>query len=180
MERFTPHNVSKVLAAIIVVLCFLSISACKKQTAQFPSNKSFKVDSADLSLQEHNRKLIAIEDSILTQFAKGQSLPFVKSYVGLWYFEKTTEAKSDIVSRDSVITLSYDVYDFAGNLLQEIENKTIHLGKKEVPAGLEEGLKITHGTKSIRLIIPSYLGYGSQGNDKVKPNTSLYLVVTVQ
>ena len=62
--------------------------------------------------------------------------------------------------------------DHAGFKLKE-EIKTNKLNKKELPTGLEEGLKLMRKGESARIIIPWYLAYGMQGNEEIPPYTSI-------
>lgn len=152
-------------------------TSCKKPSAQYPSNKTVTVDSTKLWIQEYNQALIAKEDSLLLEFVQKQNKPYKKSDVGFWSLLEMSNDVYHPLSVDSTAIISYEIYDLAENLLEKVENQTVHFGKNEVPAGLEEALKTMHRYQTVRFIIPSYLAYGAHGTEKIPPFTPLMFVV---
>ena len=70
------------------------------------------------------------------------------------------------------------MYDLKGAELLS-EKKTVRFGKKEIPTGLEDGLRLMRKGETLRLIVPWYLAYGMKGEDNIPPYTSLmYLIVS--
>jgi len=160
------------LFSLFIALLFgLGLNACKKHPAQFPSNKIVDKDSTEQSLIEMNKAMTLREDSLIQEFINKQSVVFRKIPSGIWYrIQKTT--KLDSIKNDSIISFSYIVYSLEGVKLKE-GIKTNQFNKKELPAGLEEGLKLMRKGESARIIIPWYLAYGMQGNEEIPPYTSI-------
>lgn len=162
-----------------MLFLLLLLPACKKPIAQLPSNKVVAVDFVGLMVQEYNQVLIAKEDSLLQEFVNNQEKLYEKSEAGFWFHKEITNDIHHPLTNDSNVIVSYEMYDLHGNLLDKKENQTVHFGKKEVPVGIEEALKIMHNQKSVQFIIPSYLAFGAQGTDKIPPFASLMVVVEV-
>ena len=161
-----------VLYSLLLVFLFgLGSNACKKNAAQFPSNKTVDNDSTEQSLIEMNKALTIREDSLIQSYINKQSVVFRKTPSGVWYrIQKTT--KLDSIKNDSIISFSYIAYSLEGVKLKE-GIKTNKFNKKELPTGLEEGLKLMRKGESARIIIPWYLAYGMQGNEEIPPYTSI-------
>lgn len=167
------------LGAVAVWLLPAIFPACKRPVAQWPSNKTTVVDSTALWLQTYNRLLANEEDSLLLEYATRQPEPYKKSATGFWFhIEPTGEGKPAAVSgNDSVVFVSYQILDLAGNRLETASERRIRLGKKEVPAGLEEAIKMARSGQSARFIVPSYLMYGTHGTAHIPPQTPLLIVI---
>lgn len=161
----------------LIMLGFLSFS-CKKQNPQLPSNKVHITDSSEAKLREFNKEITLNEDSAIVEFLASQNMEFSKTESGIWYhFEKQSNLKQLI--EEKTINFSYQAFSIDGNLLLLEENKTILLGKKQVPTGLEEALKLMKKGEAVRFIVPSYLAYGVQGNEQIDPYTTIiYFVET--
>ena len=159
---------SSILALIISCMFF---TACKKQAPQLPSNKGVEIDNMNASLIKINQRLALKEDQKLVQFTKNKG-SFKKNEIGFWY--NIYNSGNGPLLRDSSIC------KFSAKLIllngKNVEENIIQLviGKKEVVAGLEEGLKLMHKGDSATFIIPWYLGYGMIGRKPlVPPYTSI-------
>lgn len=159
-----------------ILLIGISVSSCQKQRPQLPSNKTQIVDSAEIKLRDFNKEVTLGEDSAIVLFLTSQNLQFTKTESGIWYyFEKQNNTKQKL--QEKVVNFSYQMFSMNGLMLDLEENKTIEFGKKQIPTGLEEGLKLMQKGDAARFIIPSYLAYGAQGNEKVEPYTTLIYFV---
>ena len=157
-----------ILALIISCMFF---TACKRQAPQLPSNKGVEIDNMNASLIKINQRLALKEDQKLVQFTKNKG-SFKKNEIGFWY--NIYNSGNGPLLRDSSIC------KFSAKLIllngKNVEENIIQLviGKKEVVAGLEEGLKLMHKGDSATFIIPWYLGYGMIGRKPlVPPYTSI-------
>ncbi len=172
------HKKSKIILLLGVILVGFFSTSCKKPKPQLPSNKIQVIDSSEVKLREYNRNITLNEDSAIVQFLALQNLEFSKTESGIWYyFEKKSNLKQIVEERS--VTFSYQAFSFEGIMLDLDDNKTVELGKKQVPTGLEEGLKLMKKGEIARFIVPSYLAYGSQGNERIAPYTTIiYFVET--
>ena len=155
------------------ILLFLSIilfGSCVKQAPQIPANKGIQVDSAAVSMLEINKRLAAREDSLLKLYVDSQHSDYIKSKIGFWY--KINFSENSTLLKDK-FRINYHVFLLDGKQI-ESESKEIVLGKRQLVDGLEEGLKLLHKGDSATFIIPWYLAYGMQGDEKsIPPYTSL-------
>ena len=60
---------------------------------------------------------------------------------------------------------------FDGTIIDELstENKQIVLSAEDIPEGVRLGFLLTKQGGTTSLVLPSYLGFGNQGNELVKP-----------
>lgn len=165
---------STILALIISCMFF---TACKKQAPQLPSNKGVEIDNVNASLIKINQRLAAKEDLKLEQFTKTKGA-FKKNETGFWYI--IYKSGNGPLLRDSVsCKLSGQLMLLNGKTVEE-DTKQLVIGKKEVIAGLEEGLKLMRKGDSATFIIPWYLGYGLIGRKPlVPPYTSIIYKIKV-
>lgn len=160
---------------ILIVFALITFS-CKKPTAQYPSNKVIAEDSTKIHLRSYNQKLAQKEDSAIMAFIFNQPVAYKKSDSGIWYFIQKSTQNPLLVSTSTAV-FSYKMYTIKGELLFQEDEKTIHFGKKEVIAGLEEGLKMMRKGETAHFIIPSFLGYGAQSVDGIPPYSPLIYIV---
>jgi|GEM_PF-437616 len=179
MVRFRKLSYSLFVGIVGLISLFFTIS-CKKQTAQLPANKVHAIDSSFLSMEEFNRRQAQKEDSLIAAFLKTQPVKFIRSKSGIWYDVQQSKPHSIAALSDSTVTFDYQLFSMTHELIQKESHKTIRWGKKEIPTGLEEGLKLMHKGETVAMIVPSYLAYGAQGTDKIEPYTTLFYQVTIK
>jgi FKBP-type peptidyl-prolyl cis-trans isomerases 1 len=163
--------------AVGLFMCF-GWYACQKPTPQIPSNKVAIDNSESQSLLAINQNLTEKEDSLLKLYAKNSNSGLLKHENGFWYKIVQTAVGKKIIDK-SVCHFTYKLSLINGKEL-ESGNKKITVGKKEVIAGLNEGLKLLHYGDSAIFVIPWYLGYGLKGDgNNIPPYTSLVYQIRV-
>lgn len=168
----------KILRLVCLFGTVLLPFSCAKQQAQLPSNKDNKVDSTNINLRAINEVLTQKEDSLIAELVKKQNTAYNKTSSGIWY-EKEVETTLDSLKKQSTATFSYVSYTISGEKVNA-ERIQIHFEKKEVPVGLEEGLKLMRKGEKMRLIVPWYLAYGLKGENNIPPYTSLIYEITAE
>jgi FKBP-type peptidyl-prolyl cis-trans isomerase len=164
-------------AITFFLLCFLLLS-CTKQQPQLPSNKGVEIDKRAVSLLTINQNLAKKEDGILKTIALQKDKAFKKSEIGFWYKIERI-GKGSKINDSTVCKFSCRLMSLKGKLLQQDE-KQIVIGKKQIVAGLEEGLKLMNKGDSATIIIPWYLAYGMKGEEPlIPPYTSLIYIVKI-
>lgn len=146
--------------------------ACVRQAPQLPSNKLYVADSAGITLQIVNEKLIAGEDSVIDSFIATSGLDFEKSNSGLRYKVYSQKSRHDKPQSGKSCTLNYKVYSLDNKLLFS-DIKSIIIGKKEIVNGIEETLLQLSAGDSAIAILPWYIGYGMKGDKNIPPYTSV-------
>lgn len=156
----------------------LSVFACTRQHAQFPSNKENRIDSTTINLRTMNEVLTQKEDSVLEDLVKKQTVTYNKTSSGIWY-HKEVETKNDSLVNFQEVIVNYDLCTIDGAKIKN-ENIKVEFGKKQVTLGMEEGLKLMRKGEKIKLIVPWYLGYGMKGKDNIPSYTSLVYEISTQ
>lgn len=159
-----------------IVPLFFILASCGKPRPQLPANKNIAVDSTKINLRKINETLAVKEDSVIQAMVSKQNVPFKKNAIGIWYY-KEKETSRELLTKSASPSVSYTVSTLAGDTL-ESKKINIRFGKKEIPVGLEEGLKLMRAGEKMRLIVPWYLAYGITGNDNIPAYTSLVYEIT--
>ena len=169
------NNTPKTIA--LFFLCILLLS-CTKQRPQLPSNKGVEIDKNIVSLLTINQNLAKKEDGIIKTIALQKDKAFKKSEIGFWYMIERV-GNGPKINDSTVCRFSCRLMSLKGKLLQRDE-KQIVIGKKQIVAGLEEGLKLMNKGDSATIIVPWYLAYGMKGEEPlIPPYTSLIYEVKV-
>ena len=162
---------------ILQIIIVLFMVSCQRPAPQLPANKLEVIDSTGIGLLKLNEKMILSEDSLIRDYVENSKVNYVKHDLGFWY----KIAKSDLgntAQANQECEVAYRVYSIENNFLFE-KKETIIIGKKQLPTGIEEALKIMRKGAKADLVIPWYLAYGMKGNgNEIKPYTSL--VVNLQ
>lgn len=162
-----------------IVTTFFVLFSCSKPQPQIPANRRIGADSTGINLRSMNEILIQKEDSLIKILIETQENNFEKTLSGIWYF-KEKETTLDFIIGYPEITIRYEVFSLTG---EKFDSATLNVvfEKKEIPQGLEEGLKLMRKGEKMQLIVPWYLAYGMGGIDNIPPYTSLmYEVETIQ
>jgi len=147
----------------ILIMCLCTgFFSCKKQAPQIPSNKIVVDNTEAKTLLDINQNLALKEDSLLEIFVQKNDKSFIKNEIGFWY--KIEQAgNGPKVTNKSTCNFTYRLALLNGKIVEK-GKKQIGIGKKQIIAGLEEGMKLLHHGDSATFIIPWYLGYGMNGN----------------
>jgi hypothetical protein len=163
----------------LIFLCFFT--ACRKTPPQLPANKNMDNNNNEVAaLVELNEKMALKEDSLLQEYVKNLSGTFVKSPIGIWYFIENRTHGTALNNSDSCF-ISFQMFSLDGKLLGEKSHEKIIIGKKQIPVGLEEGLRLLHKGENAVFVVPWYLAYGMKGlPPDVPPYTSLVYKVKLE
>ena len=170
-------NALKTIICFFSLLTILSVS-CRKQPPQLPSNKADEPDKSAETLLNINEIITNKEDSLLFQYVSTIDSVFEKSDIGFWH-RISTRTDNAMLTEKSIATIAYQALSLEGTLLID-EKQTIEIGKKQIPTGLEEGLKLMRKGETGTFIVPWYLAYGMKGNETVAPYTSIVFTVKVE
>ena len=169
------NNSQKIIS--LLIFCCLLLS-CTKQQPQLPSNKGVDIDRKAVSLLAINQNLAKKEDGIIKTIALQKDKAFKKSGIGFWY-KIDRVGNGPKINDSTVCRFSCRLMSLKGKLLQRDE-KQIVIGKKQIVAGLEEGLKLMNEGDSATIIVPWYLAYGMKGEEPlIPPYTSLIYAVKI-
>ena len=99
---------------------------------------------------------------------------YSKDTSGLFYKYQTLGAGLWPLKTDTIYG-SYKGMLFDGPIIVSIsaENKQIILANESIPEGVRLGFMLTKPGGKTTLVLPSYLGYGNQGNELIEPYQTL-------
>lgn len=122
--------------------------------------------AAGLSSCDMEKKLIEAEKGLILDYVQSNNITVQPTASGLYYIETQQGAGEHPTTGDEV-GVYYTLWFLTGEKLAELvegEPFEFTIGENEVIPGFEEGIKLMrHGGKA-RLIIPSKLAYGRNGD----------------
>ena len=132
----------------------------------------------DIVVEVVNAKTrVAAEDSLLTRYLKTQPETYVRDSTGV-YYHVISEGTGDEVTTSTYIKAAYTGKLFNGVVFdssttaEPLENSLSSL----IPGWQYVLPKIKVGGK-LKMVIPSYLAYGTSGSGTIPPNTPLFFEV---
>ncbi len=134
---------------------------------------------------ERNKALLAQEESQIREIIQQDSLnQYLETDFGAWYSYDTQVSQDEPVAKgDDLLTIRYDLLTLQNDTIytaEEIGNVSFRLDKKELFAGLRQGVKLLKKGESATFLFPSHLGYGYHGdNDRIGHNVPLKSRVTI-
>ncbi len=156
------------------LVLFITFSACKRDAStdkQLPEEKEIKQ-----FIQVKNKENIRIEDQQIDDYLNRRNWIFQKTKTGIRYqfYRKGGGLQPQI---GQVVELEYSLQLIRGEEIFDSKKDgllTFTVDKEDVPAGLNEFVKMMHVGDKAKLIVPSYLGYGATGDDdKIPPRATL-------
>ncbi|MEY3677947.1 MAG: hypothetical protein RI924_88 [Bacteroidota bacterium] len=127
-------------------------------------------------------KLPEYEDYLITKYIEANNLTgFTKTASGLYYKVGEPGTGVETINNLSLLTLEYTGKLFNGTVFDKTNTgttATFTLGN--LVEGWKEGLPLIKKGGSIRLIIPSHLGYGLQGSGTIPPFSCLDFDINVK
>ena len=175
---FIPYYMNRFFY-LLFLLFFLS---CNNQiptgVIQNSSTKTEKKDPFILG----NQKIVELENEDIELFLKRYQWKMEQTGTGLRY-EITKRGVGKNIKTGETVTLEYRTFLLTG---EEIYNsneyglKQFIVEKSTEIAGLHEAIQLMNKGAEARLIIPSYLAYGSSGDgNKIKPYQTIMMKVKI-
>lgn len=155
---------------VITLLTLTSVSCNSGQDKNYNRLKPGKKEMMDL-----NRYLIQRDRERIENFIARKNLKMSESSTGLWYLIKSEGDGSYFTDNDKVV-MEYECSLLDGTSCyssRELGPKEIILGKNEMGAGLNQGLKMLKPGGEAVFIIPSYLAYGFVGDGNKIPSRAV-------
>lgn len=126
-------------------------------------------------MAELNRYLIQKDREIIGNYIERKNLSMSESPTGLWYLI-INEGKGDYLSEKDKITMHYECSLLDGTLCYSSSDtgpREIILGRTNIEAGLNEGLRMLRHGGEAHFILPPFLAYGLVGDGKKIPPRSI-------
>jgi FKBP-type peptidyl-prolyl cis-trans isomerase FkpA len=126
-------------------------------------------------MEELNRYLVQKDRERIENYIDRKNLDMTESPTGLWYFIKKEGQGSYITDNDKIM-IEYKCSLLDGTICYSSENdgiKEIILGRSELEAGLNQGLRMLRTGGEAVFIIPPFLAYGFTGDGKKIPSRAV-------
>ncbi len=164
---------------VLIFLCSASLS-CRNEAVR---NKE-KIDGKELdkSLIEANKKAVKAEDQQIEDLLDRYNWDMETTGTGLRYTIADPGEGPKVKDGDEV-TINYETRLITGDVVYSSDEDgplTFIVGKSDVIAGVQEGVRMLGKGGKARLVIPSHLGYGLIGDqDKIRQKATLIYEIEV-
>ncbi len=155
---------------VFALLSLISVSCNSVQDKNQNRLKPGKKEMTDL-----NRYLVQKDRERIENYIARKNLKMTESPTGLWYLIKSEGDGSYFTDNDKVI-MEYECSLLDGTSCYsstELGPKEIILGKNEMGAGLNQGLKMLKPGGEAIFIIPPFLAYGFVGDGNKIPSRAV-------
>jgi FKBP-type peptidyl-prolyl cis-trans isomerase FkpA len=156
---------SKLVTGISILI--MTIVACNNSSQK---DVNMKRPGAK-EMAELNSYFVEKDRERIVNYAERKHLEMKESKSGLWYCIKSTGKGSSLVDKDRII-MDYKCSLLDGTLCYSSETlgpKDLVLGRSEIEAGLNEGLRMLGRGGEAVFILPPFLAYGLLGDTKAIP-----------
>ncbi len=157
-------------SSIFFILILVLMSCSNRQERSTVPGKPGKSEMADL-----NKYLVRKDRERIENYIERKNLIMKESSSGLWYFINQ-EGSGDLFTDNDKVVFEYECSLLDGTQCyssEELGPKEIILGKSEVEAGLNEGLRMLKPGAEAIFILPSFLAYGLLGDGKKIPSRAV-------
>ena len=152
---------------LFFLIILLTFYACNKS-----SQKNVNVKRpGGKEIAELNSYMVEKDRERIINYAERKGLSIKESKSGLWYLIKNAGRGDTFKDKDQIV-MEYKCSLLDGTLCYSSETlgpKEVVLGRSEIEAGLNEGLKMLGRGGEAVFILPPFLGYGLLGDNKAIP-----------
>lgn len=165
-------------------ICFLALLVALLVSCNEQPTTSVSVDSPELkqSLEKANRYLVNEEEEDILNYISRHKLEMSSTGTGLRY-QITKEGKGAPIQPGQRVTIEYVLNNIMGDVVYSSEKdgvKTFEAGCSDVEAGLDEAILHLHNGDVAKVIIPSHLGFGLQGDhNSIPPRATLIYTLKI-
>lgn len=167
---------------ILVFLLGILLVGCSGPEPRKPVVR--KTTSVNSESVEINKKINALEEEVLKEYAAKDSLnTYYNSSNGFWY-AVTSEGKMERkVEAGDQILFSTEIMDLGNNVIytsEEIGQQSYYVDKENIVQGLRDGLKLLHEGAEATFLFPSHKVFGFSGNnDRIENNQPLVYKIKI-
>lgn len=159
------------IKTIVIVFLIVSLVSCRDKPANPISNsKPGKNEMADL-----NKFLVQKDRERIRNYIERKSLKMNESPTGLWY-EIIKEGTGQSFTNNDKVVMDYECSLLDGTKCyssKDLGPKEVIIGRSEIEAGLNEGLRLLKPGAEAIFIIPPFLAYGLIGDRKLIPSRAV-------
>ena len=166
------------LRFILLLLFSGALISCREGSV----NNSPRFRPGKEVMADMNRYIIQKDRERIQSYCDRKGLSMKESPTGLWYIV-VKEGRGNLFQENDRIIFDYECRLLDGTECyssKESGPKDIVLGRSELPAGLNEGLKLLRSGGEAIFILPPFLAYGLIGDGKkIPPRATVVYNVSV-
>lgn len=156
---------------LIILFLIFTIGSCREK----PQNKIINPKPGKNEMADLNKYFVQKDRERILNYIERKRLNMTESPAGLWYQIIKEGAGQPFTDNDKVV-MDYECSLLDGTKCyssKDLGPKEVVLGRSEMEAGLNEGLRLLkHGAEAI-FIIPPFLAYGLVGDRKMIPSRAV-------
>ncbi|MBV8327514.1 hypothetical protein [Chryseobacterium sp.] len=165
----------------IVFISLVSLLSCNRSVpaAHPPVGGVLSQKDLDVS-KDRMRNLNAIERGQIQEWINGQSVRYYPTRLNYWVSVDGYDQREQRTD-NSPISYSYDLYDFDQTKIydQPIERRDVKFGHFDELKAVENALRFIHDGEEVTLLVPSFLAYGTFGDEK-KIDNDIPLIIKLK
>ena len=149
------------LALLLVSILY----SCDNQVIQYPV--SYQNDDFMQRSQERGKALLQEEIQWFDDYQKKSDLKFNKTESGFWISNSGLK-NNEMANVGDFIEFNYQVSTIDNQIIypySEIGTQKIIIGKADIPRGLQAALQLINPGEKVKILLPSFLGYGGFGDE---------------
>ncbi len=126
-------------------------------------------------LEELNRYMVEKDRERIVSFIERKGLKMEENPLGLWY-GTIVEGEGDTIKSNDRVIFEYICTLLDGTVCytsEELGAKEVVVGKGDIEAGLDAGLRLMKDGGEANFILPPYLAFGLKGDGKRIPSRSV-------
>jgi len=158
---------NKNLRYILLLLLSVAFISCRNGT-----EKKSAVSQPGISeMADLNRYMVRKDRERIQNYIERKDLHMTETQTGLWYQILIRGEGATLGEKDNII-MDYECSLLDGTRCyssKELGAKELILGKSDLEAGLNEGLRLLNSGSEAIFIIPPYLAFGLIGDRKLIP-----------
>ena len=158
----------RLLMIALLILTSVSCNSGRNKTGN--QTKPGKKEMAEL-----NRYLVQKDIERIENYIERKNLKMNESSSGLWYYIKS-EGRGKYFTDNDKVVMDYECSLLDGTdcySSKELGPKTVVLGRSQMEAGLNQGLRMLKPGGEAVFILPPFLAYGLPGDQKKIPSRAV-------
>ncbi len=157
-------NLRGFLVLLLLAVAFISCS-------HGPEKNSAVSQPGSNEMADLNTYMVRKDRERIQNYIERKNLRMTETQTGLWY-QILREGEGETFSEKDIIVMEYECSLLDGTNCyssKELGAKELILGRSEVEAGLNEGLRLLKPGSEAIFIIPPFLAYGLVGDRRLIP-----------
>ncbi len=168
----------KIVWSLILGSWLLIPTGCHRTKPQVPANRKVAVDSTALSAALMAQRLVEEANIAVAQFVHQLDSAYVLETGGYWR-RIVHRTVGNILQKEEHVDIHTRVYSLQGSMLVDAQ-QTVQVGKKEVPAAIDDILLQMRRGEVVSLIVPWYAAFGASGTAQVPAYENIRIEMKVE